>query len=86
MIIDKHRNIGNSDNSNSSNLGNLYKYKHVQDIASNVWNIQHYLNTKPFVTTINSDNVEMYGYVHHISDNVVNVIFSIPVTGVCYCL
>mgnify|MGYP006266974905 CR=1 FL=1 len=56
-------------------------YTHTQSIASAVWTITHNLGFKPSVELFNAGSQEIDGDVLHLSDNVVQVTFTIPITG-----
>lgn len=56
-------------------------YLHTQSTASAVWTIAHNLGFKPSVELFNAGSQEIDGDVLHLSDNVVQVTFNIPITG-----
>lgn len=56
-------------------------YLHTQTTASAVWTITHNLGFKPSVELFNAGSQEIDGDVLHLSVNVVQVSFTIPITG-----
>ena len=50
-------------------VSNDKTYLHIQDVASNEWNINHNLNKYPSVTVIDSANNEVVGDVEYIDNN-----------------
>lgn len=64
----------------SSGVGDK-NYVHPQDQASATWTVQHNLNKFPSVTSVNINNIEMYGEVDFIDLNNLTINFSAPFSG-----
>lgn len=56
-------------------------YTHTQTQASDTWTIAHNLGLRPSVATFATGGLEMLGTVLHLSDNVLQISFGVPVTG-----
>jgi len=56
-------------------------YVHPQDQASATWTVQHDLNKFPSVTTVNTNNIEMYGEVVFNDLNNLTINFSAAFSG-----
>ncbi len=56
-------------------------YVHPQDQASATWTVQHNLNKFPSVTSVNINNIEMYGEVEFIDLNNLTINFSAAFSG-----
>lgn len=56
-------------------------YLHIQDVASDTWNITHNLNKFPSVTVVDSGNSEVIGDVVHVDLNNLVVKFNGAFTG-----
>lgn len=56
-------------------------YDHVQTQPSDTWTIAHNLGFKPAAVAFSVGGVEMIGTVTHISENVLQISFGIPVAG-----
>lgn len=54
----------------------------VFNAATNVWTFSHNLGRFPAVITTTLAGNEIYGEVDHISENVVEIRWAIPVTGI----
>jgi len=56
-------------------------YVHPQDQASAIWTVQHNLNKFPSVTSVNTNNIEMYGEVVFNDLNSLTINFSAAFSG-----
>ena len=56
-----------------------------QTTASNVWSVNHNLQKKPSVATVDSSGAVVYGHVEHLSDNELKISFKYPFSGKAYC-
>ena len=56
-------------------------YVHPQDQASAIWTVQHNLNKFPSVTSVNTNNIEMYGEVVFDDLNSLTINFSAAFSG-----
>ena len=65
----------------ASTMGN---YLHTQDIASDIWVINHNLGHIPVVILLNSDDIQMFGTIEHTSINQCRVTFTQEVSGRAY--
>ena len=59
-------------------------YEHVQNTPSATWTIQHDLGKFPSVTSVNINNVAMYGEVTYIDSNNLTINFSAGFSGKAY--
>jgi hypothetical protein len=64
----------------SSGVGDK-NYVHPQDQASAIWTVQHNLNKFPSVTSVNTNNIEMYGEVVFNDLNSLTINFSAAFSG-----
>lgn len=55
-----------------------------QGVPSATWTIQHNLNKKPSVTSVNNNDVQMYGEVTYVDDNNLIINFSAGFSGKAY--
>lgn len=59
-------------------------YTHTQNLVSSNWSITHNLGFRPNVTTIDSASMNIEGTVQHVSENSLNINFSIASSGTAY--
>ena len=59
-------------------------YEHVQNTPSATWTIQHNLGKFPSVTSVNINNIVMYGEVTYIDSNNLTINFSAGFSGKAY--
>lgn len=59
-------------------------YVHIQNTASATWTIQHDLGKFPSVTSVNINNIAMYGEVTYIDSNNLTINFSAGFSGKAY--
>lgn len=59
-------------------------YKHEQSVLSTVWRIEHGLDKQPSVSAYYMNNM-MHGIVRYISNNILEIEFSIPCRGIAIC-
>lgn len=59
-------------------------YVHTQQVASDIWEINHSLNKYPSVTIVDTSGNLVVGSVHYISTRKIVVKFSAPFSGVAY--
>ncbi|WP_051221223.1 RES family NAD+ phosphorylase [Eremococcus coleocola] len=59
-------------------------YVHTQQVASDIWEINHSLNKYPSVTIVDTSGNLVIGNVHYISTSKIVVKFSAPFSGVAY--
>ena len=57
---------------------------HTQQVASDIWEINHSLNKYPSVTIVDTSGNLVIGSVHYISTSKIVVRFSAPFSGVAY--
>ncbi len=60
-------------------------YIHEQTTSSEVWVITHNLQKKPSVTSVDSAGTVVFGIVEYLTDNVLQITFKYPFTGLAYC-
>lgn len=60
-------------------------YEHNQNIASKQWIIEHNLNKKCSIKTVDIDKQEIVGVIQYINDNKVQVDFNVAIAGYAYC-
>lgn len=60
-------------------------YTHIQDDPQEVWTIVHNLQRHPPVVVVNSAGDQVYGSVHYVDNNTVQVTFSGAFSGKAYC-
>jgi hypothetical protein len=60
------------------------RYTHVQIEASALWLIQHDLGYKPQVTVVDSADTKVYGDIHYLNDNQLEIGFTAPFSGKAY--
>ena len=59
-------------------------YEHIQNTASDQWDITHNLAKNPSVSVVDSNGYEVIGQVHYMSDNRVILEFNSPFSGKAY--
>ena len=65
---------------NVTNLGNV-NYRHVQSIASNIWNIQHNLLKYPSIVVTDTAGTVIEGTIKYIDNNNITAEFNIEFSG-----
>ncbi len=79
LVIDENGYISTSDI-----VGTDKKYIYTQDIATDVWNVNHNLNKYPSVTVVDSAGSVVIGEVTYIDENNLKVEFSGAFSGKVY--
>lgn len=59
-------------------------YQHVQNVATNIWNIPHYLGFYPNITVVDSAGTVLEGDLEYVDVNNVKVTFSAAFSGNAY--
>ena len=67
-----------------TNYGGDKFYKHIQQIASTIWEVKHDLNKFPSVTVVDDEKNIVFGGVQYIDKNNVVLTFTIPFAGEAY--
>ena len=73
-----------ADGVQSSEIADLVSYRHIQNVLSTVWTVNHNLNFYPNVTVYNSANAMVEGAVNHINPVSLTITFSDPISGKAY--
>jgi len=60
-------------------------FEHVQAVPSAVWTVTHNLDKKPAVTVLDSAGEQCEGEVDYPSQNVVEITFTAPFSGLAVC-
>lgn len=68
----------------SDEIVDLVSYRHIQNVLSTVWTVNHNLNFYPNVTVYNSANAMVEGTVNHINLVSLTITFSDPISGKAY--
>jgi hypothetical protein len=63
------------------NSGGDKNFVFTQNVSSATWTIQHNLNKFPSVTSVNINNIEMYGDIEFIDLNNLTITFSAAFSG-----
>lgn len=64
--------------------GGDLNYTHVQIAASTLWSVTHNLGKFPSVTVIDSGNTEVIGDVSYLTNNSLEILFTVPFSGTAY--
>ena len=59
-------------------------YKHEQSVLSTVWTIEHGLDKQPSVSAYYMNNM-MHGIVRYLTNNTLEIEFSVPCRGIAIC-
>jgi hypothetical protein len=68
----------------SDEITNLVSYRHIQNVLSTVWTVNHNLNFYPNVTVFNSAGSMVEGTVNHINAVSLTITFSDQISGKAY--
>lgn len=60
-------------------------YIHEQNLATNIWYVNHNLGKKPAVSVIDSSGKIVYGNVEYLNENELIINFKYPFSGKAYC-
>jgi hypothetical protein len=73
-----------ADGVQSSEIAELVSYRHIQNVLSAEWTVNHNLNFYPNVTVYNSAGSMVEGIVNHINPVSLTITFSDPISGKAY--
>lgn len=62
----------------------LFAYHHKQNASTDTWEIQHGLGFHPNVTVMDSGGSTIEGELEHVSEHLLRVTFSAPISGDAY--
>jgi hypothetical protein len=68
----------------SDEITDLVSYRHIQNVLSTEWTVNHNLNFYPNVTVYNSAGAMVEGTVNHINAVLLRITFSDQVSGKAY--
>jgi hypothetical protein len=68
----------------SDEITNLVSYRHIQNVLSTEWTVNHNLNFYPNVTVYNSAGLMVEGTVNHINAVSLTITFSDQISGKAY--